>query len=451
MDAQLAPPDEVPALAPVPEVIANFLRHGAPAPKSPPTHAPPGRQVLGLMVVALLFLGCRSEPFGRTKSAVASSASPSPSATAALVSAGPTDAEVQAFLDAPAEAGAKFTPALQEALLLKLEACALDGQWPAASCEPFKRWRRATAKASLQQDPDSKTMALKHLASGKPAVQCVAASIVGESWGPDMSDALIAAAQVEREPAVVACFIRHGHTSWATSPSAKIAPFLVAMAEHADVHVRKRALDEILRPPSRLGKSMPNAVVLAARRLDSDPMRSVRAHICQHLYDPEDERAVPLMERAFMSPDAHLGLATACFEGIVSAWAQRPRRQKPSRAAYELTLKLIERKPRGDCNEFADGLAALGSAEADAPGEDEAAWTNEVEPWLDRDRLRAALEDLAGDRAVSETPRYAALTALDQLQAPAEAFARVRARCRTFGDPCRGRESGELLDRKAGR
>jgi hypothetical protein len=407
---------------------------------------------LAVSFMSVLPLGCRPEPSAAKKEAPpAAKASNSAEPVASRIPfTGATDAEVQAFLDAPRDSGLKFTPPLQEALLAKLHPCPLDAHWPQTSCEPFKRWRQATAKASLDGKAKSKQMALKYLASDKPAVQCVAASILAEAWEPDMGDALIDAAQAQRDPAVAACIVRHGHTVWMTSSSAKTTAFLLSMTEHADERVRMRALDEVLRSPSIFGKPFPDAVSVAGKRLEVDPALPVRAHICKQLFNPEDERAIAIMEKALKSPGVPPELAKACFEGIVSAWAQRPRRKKPSRAAYDLTLATLQRKPRAASIELVDGLGGIGSATAEPGGVEEETWSKEVKPWLDPTRIRAALEEFAADPAVGEEARYAALDSLDKLKAPASTFVRLRDLCKRNGDQCRGRASGVLLDEKAG-
>lgn len=407
------------------------------------------RPLSSLLCCLVFSVACRSEP-SPPRPVATTTASPTASTAPSAPTTGATDAEVEAFLNAPTDAAPKFTPPLQEALLAKLGTCTLDAWWPQATCEPFKRWRQATAKAALDDKPRSKEMALKYLASDKPAVQCVAAWILGQPSGPEMTDALIDAAKAQGDPAVTACIVHHGHMMWMTSASPKVVPFLLSMAEHGDERVRLQTVDEILLRPTPFGRPFPNAVQVAGKRLDVDPSPRVKARICRELYTPEDETAIPLMEKAFKSPEAPLEVKKACFDGIASAWATQPRHAKPSRAAYTLTLAILARKPRSTSAELTDGLTVLIGARSEGGGKSEEAWSKEVKPWLDLTRVQAALEDFAGDAAVGEEARYSALDALDKLKAPIATFVRLQARCKQNGDACMGRASGALLDEKVG-
>ncbi len=78
-------------------------------------------------------------------------------------------------------------------------------------------------------------------------------------------------------------------------------------------------------------------------KLVSDPDPRVRGVACSHLSSTGNIAAIPQIEARLSDPTTPQPILHGCFPGLINAWLAA---HDPSPTAYELTLKLLERRPR---------------------------------------------------------------------------------------------------------
>src|SRR5262249_55834778 len=79
--------------------------------------------------------------------------------------------------------------------------------------------------------------------------------------------------------------------------------------------------------------------------LDGDPNLDVRGLACSYLYATGNDAALAVIEGRLSDPKTTDSVLQGCFTGLISGWLAA---HKPSKAAYELTLKLLERPGRDE-------------------------------------------------------------------------------------------------------
>ncbi len=398
------------------------------------------RGAIGL--VALAVVACRPTVDVGKEPAPIASASVHDASAGGATSGLEHDAAATRPADDPAVAAffagtAELPPDIEDRLLAGLASCGMKEEAPDPDCPGVKAWKRAESERMRADKEGSKAVAQKHIAAVSPATRCAAASVLGAPWGSDATSALLAAAEKEQDPNVLSCIVRRGHASWLLYPTPAVRSFLTKMTEHPSELVRRHALARLLFRDG-IAKSFPDGFLAVAKRLDVDPSMAIRKELCQELYETEDERAIPLLAKYLEAKDTPDELYAACFGGLVEAWARNPRHEKPSRKAYELTLKLLAAKPRTRTRPTNDGLgmASLATAKTDPSDDRDKAWRKAMSPWYDPKKVLATLEDLALDAAAGDEVRHSAVYAMRDLGAPRATFVRMVQACKMQGASC---------------
>ena len=396
---------------------------------------PTPHHLLALGVITMVVLaGCRQRATVVHEEPTPSASSVTSSAVGASRASDAAVAALEAFF---ADPKAPLVPSIEDALYLDLETCAMKGEEVDPDCAGYKAWRSAEGRHSRTDNVGSKRVAQGQIMSPGAATRCVAASVIAQVWGPDTTSVLLDAANKEQVPDVLACMVRRGHVTWTTYPTPAVTSFLSRMTENESEVVRRAAVGRLLFPRG-ITTDYPDGFLKAADRIERDPSIALRAFVCENLYETEDERALPLFAKHLEAKDTPNELYAACFSGVVSAWARNPRHEKPSRAAYELTMKLLEAKPRTQTRPPSDGLGMVGLASATAKSDDreDQGWSKKVAPWYRPDRLRTVLEDLALDADAHVETRSSAVFVLKQLGAPKATFTRMAKACEKQGERC---------------
>jgi HEAT repeat protein len=211
---------------------------------------------------------------------------------------------------------------------------------------------------------------------------------------PAVAAPFLEALQAESDPLVLANMLKNGVTGARKSPA--LRTFLLASIDHASPHVRE--VSARLLGDAEVLPEVPEAFERLAAKAQSDPDGHVRATACSALGAMQDDRAMPVFKAMLEGPSTPDEVRNGCFEGVVKSWAGFPYPKRPRRDAYEYTLELLSKKPRGPKTPWR-GVARLGWAKSEVKPIDRegAAWLSNVRGFFDAKQVVAVLEDLVLD------------------------------------------------------
>lgn len=350
-----------------------------------------------------------------------SQANPTPSASASAAAA---PDPVAAFL---ADRKARLTPQIEEKLLLALGSCKVDDNGVQPRCPEYRNFNQARRRKWKSGNPAAQGAAIgaRHLDDKSAAVRLMSARLVGARAGSSAPTrkALLAAAQKERVAGVTVTMLRAlgAHQQG----DAGIRKFLLKEADNASPRVRMEAMGWILTPA---GADIEGGFKKVTDKLENDPSIQVRSYLCSRLYGSQNPAAVDTFKKYLLAKDTPAQLAQGCFRGLVTAWAGYPLPDKPLKQAYDLTLKVLEQKPRSQQRPPYAAISGLRAARTDYDKAEHpagVAWMDKVKPWYKKSQLLEALESLAGDLDAHWLARSSALDVMHALGAPKAAFKRV--------------------------
>lgn len=337
----------------------------------------------------------------------------------ASASAGPAD-DVEAFV---ADEHAKLTLEIYEKLVLGLADCKLVQNAIDMRCPANDRLRRVRGRASVARDLANLNAALgqKLIGHESATVRFQAATMLQSFFGsnPASQKLVLDALRKEKEPAVIAALLRVVGSRMKENPEVK--QLLVDLSDHASEDVRKEALGWFL---SQFGEGVEGGFEKVAEKVEKDPSEAVRAYLCDRLYGGSDERAIGVLKKLLAQKDLPKKVWQGCFNGVIKTWTGFPQPRKPSKDGFELTMKLLEAKPRDAENPPWAALTTLRAAKGEFPPNDKFGqeWLEKVKPWIKRDRLLKALQDIVTDGKASWMARTGALNVLDELGADKKVF-----------------------------
>ncbi|MCC6215501.1 MAG: HEAT repeat domain-containing protein [Polyangiaceae bacterium] len=348
---------------------------------------------------------------------------PAGSASAsAAASAAPAD-DVEAFLRDPK---AELSEELYDRLVAGMAECTLVGPAVDPKCAGYDRFRRARSRAAAQKNLGTlnANVGRKHIGHASAAVRLQAAQLLQSAFGVDASaqGAVVEAGKKETEPAVLAAMLRVVGSRHKQAEDVKA--LLLQMADHADETVRKEALSWFL---TSFGEGVPGTFEKVLERMEKDPSVTVRAFLCDRLYGSGDERALPVFEKLLKDKETPKQVYDGCWSGLIKSWTGFPRPSNPSKKGYELTLSILEAKPRTGERPSWSGLANLRAAQTEFRPNDKfgTEWFEKVKPWYKRDRLLKVLEDLVTDPKANWMARTGAVDVMKELGAPKAVFERL--------------------------
>ncbi len=347
--------------------------------------------------------------------------SPAPPASASAAAADP----VAAFL---ADKSQPLTPEIEEKLLLALKSCKVDDNGIQPRCPEYRNFNQARVRKWKAADPaaEGAAIGLKHLGDESPAVRLMSARMMGAKTGssPATRKALLAAADKEKVAGVLVSMLR------ALGPhqqgDAGIGKLLMKSADSPSQRVRMEAMGWLLTPA---GAAIDGSFKKISDALAKDPSAQVRTYLCSRLYGSGNADAIPLLQKYLLAKDTPPQMMGGCFQGLVGAWTGYPRPKKPSKEAYELTLKVLKATPRTEQRPPWTGISSLRAARTDIrPGDAGGKkWLDNVKGWYKQQDLLAALESVAGDLDANWLARSSALDVMRQLGAPKADYKRVLA------------------------
>lgn len=324
-----------------------------------------------------------------------------------------SSAELDAFLK---DTSQPLTVERYEHFLLRLEDCKLTQRGIDSKCEAHSRLRKARNRATPPKQLASMSSALgqKLIRHRSPAIRYQAAQLLKAAIRDreQATRAVLTAAKTEQHPAVLSSMVRVVGARHKQDPEVKA--LLLRLADHDDEAVRQEAMSWFL---TRFGEGQPDTFDKVLEKLDKDPSLKLRKFLCSRLYGSSDERAIAVFERVLRDSDAPTQLRDGCWQGTIGAWTGFPKPEKPSKRAYELTLEILEQKPRGRHTPPWTGLRNLRAAKTDYLERDKFGrkWLKKVEAWYDKPRLMKALLSVVNDKAAFWMARTSAIDVLDDL------------------------------------
>ncbi|MBX3182366.1 MAG: hypothetical protein KIT72_09050 [Polyangiaceae bacterium] len=369
------------------------------------------RRVLGRGVVAWLALGalgvsaCDQKPSG--------GAAPAPSASASAQG-------LEAWL---ADESAPLTEDVYRRFILALTTCQVNERGIDPRCQAYRDLKQARGRTTNPADlvAMNEVLSKELIGHEHAAVRWQATQLLKAVYGlkPDTEKLVLEAARKEKEPSVLIALTRVVGAKHQERPEVK--DLLMKLSEHESEHVRQEAMSWFL---TAFGTGVEGTFERVLDRVENDPSINVRRFLCGRLYGSEDERAIPVFEKYLNQPEVDIKLFEGCWQGVINAWTGFPKPKKPSQAAYELTLKVLERKPRTRTSPPWTSFRNLRAAKLDYPERDDAgqAWVQAVKPWYKPERLLKALESIALDREAYWMTRTAALDVLRDLGASEARF-----------------------------
>jgi hypothetical protein len=359
----------------------------------------------------------------------ASSATAVASASAAPTAAPAADAPP--LIDGPApdkkkfaaflkDEKAKMTPDIFETGLLMLQDCRLETHGIDYQCDAYKDFNKGLGHpADLDDYKQRAEIGAKYLRHKAPAVRYEAVRRAASGIGIGNKDArikqILVACRAETEPQVVgSCVDSIGYIA---KDNADVKTFVFASLEHADDRVRDRAAQVL---GSRINQPIDGAYDKLAERVEKDNTKKVKATACRGLSAPEDPRALEVFKKLVEAKGTDEEVRNACFEGLIRLWAGYSYPKKPNEEAYELTMKVLEKKPRDD-KRPPSSLMELGSAKTEFKDYDKSGkeWAKAAS-FYKKDRLVKVLEEIALDEEANQSARSSSLYALKSLGAKAQ-------------------------------
>lgn len=284
---------------------------------------------------------------------------PPPPPAAAPPKAPPlSEAQLAAFFATPTE---KITAEVFETVLLRLESCKVEPGW-VERCPAYgdlvKVVQRYRGGDGFPGEP-----ALRHLRHPSFAVRATAASFASQyTFGaepmPEREARYLDALRSENDPEMLASLVRHAGDGIKRNPA--IRNLVLRSLGHFDPRVRREALAALGRPD--VAPDVPDALLYIAPATKADRPLEERLSACAALGNVDDARVVAWLGTLLADDSLPLELHGACFAGLVGTWMRFPSPKVPSRAGYELTLRLLRAKPRPRAMAHPRGLRALGSA-----------------------------------------------------------------------------------------
>lgn len=366
----------------------------------------------------------KKKPRSSASADASSSGAPATTTAAAKVDVppGPTEMpkaplskeQLDAFLK---DEGQKLTADAYESLLIGLQACDIDRYGIDYKCQALKDFNTY----SKHKNDDYKMLgkvSIKHLRDPKPAVRYQATSeasfyAFGYDADTDAATKYLQAAQAEQDPVVLAHMIAR-MVSGAKKNEA-LRTFVMSQADHTNARVREDVIRVIGEPETAV--QIPNAFDKLLEKAQGDSDDSVRAAACSVLASPGADKAIPVFQKMLEDSSLKSDVRNGCFEGLIASWVTIPYPKKPSKEGYELTMKILETKPRSKDNPPWRGISKISFAKTEFKDYDKSGkdWLEAAKGFYDKARVVKVMQDLAVDDKANQIPRSDAIYVLRRL------------------------------------
>jgi HEAT repeat protein len=203
-----------------------------------------------------------------------------------------------------------------------------------------------------------------------------------------------------------------------------VLALLMRAVEHPSPGVRMEGISWLT---SSFADGTEGTLAKVMDKIEHDPDEQVRRYACTRLAGRQSEQALPLLDKLTRDAEQDPKLYAACFEGLVRLWTGFPNPSKPSRRAYELTLKRLLDKPRSDNRPPWAVMSVFRGIVVAPKNSFHEKWLEQTKGWLSLDAIFAALADVAADPKSHWMARTGAIDTLKKLQAPQATLDRIKA------------------------
>lgn len=300
-----------------------------------------------------------------------------------------------------------------EALLLGLAHCEVGVFGVDNKCQAwkaFERLRRRSRALMKTAADDLAALGRKHIKHEAPAVRLQSAALIDSLFKDKNDEALkliIEAAKAEQHPMVLKRFVRLLSSAVAKNDEARA--LIIRLADHDNEKVRMEVAKALT---DAWARDTEGTLERAIQLVELDKSEAVRIFTCKYLGARADDRALPTLEQR-LTPKTSPNLYAACLRGLISMWSSPVPHAKPSKAAYQLTLKVLGARPQPkEVWTVLSGLewAARPEFKARAPWYQEAALIKLLKGfvldkgffWLGRSQAADVLAKISADRALLE-------------------------------------------------
>ncbi len=235
-----------------------------------------------------------------------------------------------------------------------------------------------------------------------PAVRIKAAGLMSSFLGTKgtSQDIIVEAAKKESHPAVLRELIRTVSNDGARNP--KVAEMLLSLSNHSEATVRRAVA---LALSSTWNREMAGGPEKLIEMMTKDADMDVRAVACEYAGRLGDEKFMPAYTK--LTSDKEEKIRTACTKGLIAMWWSFPFHENASQKAYQLTIKLLKKKPRDKDTPHWTVPGSFRSKNDRSFPE----WQKKA-PWFKQAELNAVLIDIIKDGNVNWMGRTGAVDSL---------------------------------------
>ncbi len=228
----------------------------------------------------------------------------------------------------------------------------------------------------------------------------------------DADKAYIDALRSETDNIVLAHMVQSLYSG--ARKSARARKVIVRLLDHSEAKVREQAANRL--SDREVAKEVEGHYELLLAKVEKDSDERVRSQACTGLSATEKEEAIAVFQKYLEASDTPSEVKDGCFEGLISSWVGIPYPKKPSKAGYELTLKLLEGTKTEKFPPW-KGMSKLNFAKTEFKDYDSSGkeWFKSAKDFYDKARLVKALNGLAVDEKAGYMSRDQALYSLKSL------------------------------------
>ncbi|HTR50055.1 MAG TPA: hypothetical protein VMJ10_05055 [Kofleriaceae bacterium] len=168
-------------------------------------------------------------------------------------------------------------------------------------------------------------------------------------------------------------------------------------------------------------RDTPGGMVELQRLMTAGADRQLRLIACARAGELGDDALLPIYER-LTADTADRELYDAAFEGLFAMWSEPPLFQTASKAAYKLTTRLLERKPRAIPVGVIVAIHLMATSTGDRYYQD---WLDRA-PWFKPAAFGEMLGELVLDSALDPVGRGLLVEAIAKLGASRRQLERLR-------------------------
>lgn len=315
----------------------------------------------------------------------------------------------------PPEQPQQLNTTTYKKLWLDLATCKFTKWGIDSKCPAFQAINEAQKNKNREKDFWKKVgvLARELIKHTSPQVRYFSAQSMDSFFvaGQEKANFVVSVAKTEKDPMVLKKMISVVGSSSQKNPA--VAELLLSMADNANEIVRKEAINWLA---SSWAKGVKGALEKVMEKIEKDPSEELRSFACRYAYKHEDERIIPIYQKYTKDPVKMPKMADGCMEGLFNLWNAYIHMTKPSKKAYDLTLKLMRKKPRTDRWPSWTLMDDFGRV----PLEETADKQKVIPKWYNKKAVIQVMVDVAKDKAYNWLGRTGAVQSLAGLGAVAE-------------------------------